>query len=105
MILHYFDYNDYEPVKMILLMDIIGFFTCFLFFMIMAKVIYKSSQVQRNHTCSEDLQKNVSLVAYMRSESAHEAKQSIRTRRMATNLGMVVVSVPTGNSTSNEDSR
>ena len=54
---------------MILVLDSIGFFTCFLFFMIMAKVIYKSTKVQRNNVDGEDLSQTVSLMAYLRAES------------------------------------
>ena len=85
---------------MIVILESIGFPTCFLFFMIMAKVIYKSSQVQRNKLDAEDECQKVSLMAYMRSECAHEAGQSIKTRNLANKLGMVVVPYHADNSSS-----
>ena len=104
LIRHYKSYRSYEPVKMIMILESIGFFACFLFFMIMAKVIYKSSQVQRNRLDAEDECQKVSLMAYMRSECAHEAGQSIKTKKLANNLGMVVVPYHADNSSSNKNS-
>lgn len=37
------DSDDYWPVESLLIMDIIGFFACFLFFIVMARVLLKSS--------------------------------------------------------------
>ena len=64
---HFKDTDSYDPIRYIVILDGIGFVVCLCSFLIMARILFKSSKVQRVYAGESDvLQSNMSLLAYLR---------------------------------------
>ena len=74
--LHFYtNLDQYEPLQKTIIIDIVSFVANLFVFIVVAYVLYKSSQVvQPKH--DPILKKDVSLLAYMRNQYASEQKES-----------------------------
>ena len=67
-ILHIIDYNNYQYVRNAIIADAVGFLISLFNFMIIARIIYKSSKIARERSESSDelVRNHMTLIAFMR---------------------------------------
>ena len=67
-ILHTVDYNEYSYVRNVIINDAVGFPISVFNFMIIARIIHKSSKIARERTESSDelVRSHMTLIAFMR---------------------------------------
>ena len=77
--MHIKDYDNYLYVRNAFIADAVGFSISLFNFMIIARIIYKSSKIVRERSESSDelVRSHLTLIAFMRYQSALAEKRSI----------------------------